>query len=194
MEEKNEAEHLDETEVKENSDSRDEKDIEIEELKTKLKESEDKYIRVFSEFENYKKRLEKEKSQAIEYASEKFAKDLLPVIDHLQMAIKSVETNPDIEQLKEGVELTLKNFLSMLQKNGVEKISIDDGFNPNLHEAVMREDSDEVESGNIVKVLQDGYKLRDRVIRASIIDSNLTIKFKIKGENNGSYWYRFRNN
>ncbi len=169
MEEKNEAEHLDETEVKENSDSRDEKDIEIEELKTKLKESEDKYIRVFSEFENYKKRLEKEKSQAIEYASEKFAKDLLPVIDHLQMAIKSVETNPDIEQLKEGVELTLKNFLSMLQKNGVEKISIDDGFNPNLHEAVMREDSDEVESGNIVKVLQDGYKLRDRVIRATMV-------------------------
>ncbi|HIC10877.1 MAG TPA: nucleotide exchange factor GrpE [Campylobacterales bacterium] len=141
----------------------------VDELEAKLKECEDKYVRVFAEFENYKKRLEKEKLQAIEYSLENFAKDILPVLDHLHMAIKSAETDPNVEQLKEGVEITLKNFLSMLQKHGVEKIDTQNGFDPNLHEAVMRVDSDEVESGEIVEVLQDGYKLRERVLRATMV-------------------------
>lgn len=165
----NENIEIEEIENEDSSENRDEKDIEIDELKAKLKESEDKYIRVFSEFENYKKRLEKEKYQAIEYASEKFAKDLLPVLDNLQMAVQSADTTPDVEKLKEGVELTLKNFLSTLQKNGVEKIETEDGFDPNLHEAVMRVDSEEVESGDIVQVLQNGYKLKERVLRATMV-------------------------
>ncbi len=148
--------------------SRDEKDIKIEELEEKLSQAEDKYVRVFSEFDNYKKRLEKEKSQAIAYASERFATDLLPILDNLQMAIKSAEENHDVDKLQEGVELTLKNFLSTLQKNGVEKIEVEE-YDPHLHEAVMKVDSDEVESGEIVQVLQDGYKLKDRVIRATMV-------------------------
>jgi molecular chaperone GrpE len=165
----NETVEVDEVEVDEKSENRDERDIEIEELQKKLKESEDKYVRVFSEFENYKKRLEKEKYQAIEYASEKFAKDLLPVLDNLQMAIQSAETTPDVDKLKEGVELTLKNFLSTLQKNGVESIDTEDGFDPNLHEAVMRVDSADAESGEIVQVLQSGYRLKERVLRATMV-------------------------
>jgi molecular chaperone GrpE len=149
--------------------NRDEKDIQIEELENKLKEAEDKYVRVFSEFENYKRRLEKEKTQAIAYSSEKFATDLLPILDNLQMAIKSANENHDVEKLQEGVELTLKNFLSMLQKNGVEKIPTNEGYDPNLHEAVMRVDSDEVESGEIVQTLQEGYKLKDRILRATMV-------------------------
>jgi len=156
-------------ELQETSGNRDEKDIEIEELKAKLKESEDKYIRVFSEFENYKKRLEKEKYQAIEYAFEKFANDLLPVLDTLKMAINSAETSSDVEKLKEGVELTLRNFVSTLEKHGVKEIGTEDGFDPNLHEAVMRVNSEDVESGQIVQVLQDGYKLKDRVLRATMV-------------------------
>jgi molecular chaperone GrpE len=148
---------------------RDERDIKIEELEAKLKEADDKYIRVFAEFENYKKRLEKEKAQAIEYSSEKFAKDLLPILDNLQMAINSANENHDVDKLQEGVELTLRNFLTMLEKNGVEKISTEDGYDPNFHEAVMRVDSDEVESGDIAQVLQEGYRLKDRVLRATMV-------------------------
>ena len=163
MEEKKQDETI---EIDSNKEGSSEK---IDELEAKLKECEDKYLRVFAEFENYKKRLEKEKSQAIEYSLESFAKDILPVLDHLHMAIKSAENDPNVEQLKEGVEITLKNFLSMLQKHGVEKIETQNGFDPNLHEAVMRVDSDEVESGEIVEVLQDGYKLRERVLRATMV-------------------------
>lgn len=149
----------------------DEKDLRIAELENELKKSEDKYLRVFSEFENYKKRLEKEKFQAIEFACESFGKDLLPILDNLQMAINSANNSnsEELKQLKEGVELTLKNFLSMLAKNGIEKISTENGFDPNLHEAVMKVDSDEVESGEIVQVLQEGYKLKDRVLRATMV-------------------------
>jgi len=150
-------------------DTRDEKDIKIEELESELKKADDKYIRVFADFENIKKRLEKEKSQAIAYSSEKFATELIPVLDNLQMAIKSTESNSDMEKLKEGVELTLKNFISTLGKNGVEAIETDKGFDPNLHEAVMKVDSDEVESGEIVQVLQTGYTLKSRVLRASMV-------------------------
>jgi molecular chaperone GrpE len=168
-EKRDEVENSPELEEIPKEEDRDEKDINIEELEAKLKEAEDKYVRVFSEFENYKRRLEKEKSQAIEYSSEKFARDLLPILDNLQMAIKSANENSDIEKLQEGVELTLKNFLSMLQKNNVEKISTEEGYDPNLHEAVMRVDSDEVESGEIVQTLQEGYKLKDRVLRATMV-------------------------
>jgi molecular chaperone GrpE len=147
----------------------DEKDKKIQELEQKIAELEDKYIRVFSEFENYKKRLEKEKSQAIEFAIEQFAKDLLPVVDALEMAIKSANDTDNIEKLKEGVELTLRNFFSTLNKHGVEKIDTDSGFDPNMHEAVMRTPSDEVESGEIVQVLQPGYKLKERVLRATLV-------------------------
>ena len=146
MEEKKQDETI-EIESSSSPEEKDEKDIRIDELEAKLKECENKYLRVFAEFENYKKRLEKEKSQAIEYSLESFAKDILPVLDHLHMAIKSAENDPNVEQLKEGVEITLKNFLSMLQKHGVEKIDTQNGFDPNLHEAVMRVDSDGVESG-----------------------------------------------
>jgi len=159
---------LDSETISENK-NRDEKDIRIEELENELKKADDKYIRVFAEFENYKKRLEKEKYQAIAYSSEKFATELLPVLDNLQMAIKSTESNSDIDKLKEGVELTLKNFLSTLEKNGVEKIDTESKFDPNFHEAVMKVDSDEVESGEIVQTLQNGYKLKDRVLRASMV-------------------------
>jgi len=149
----------------------DDKDLKIAELEKDLKKSEDKYLRVFSEFENYKKRLEKEKYQAIEFACENFGKDILPILDNLQMAINSANNSnsEEIKQLKEGVELTLKNFLSMLAKNGIEKISTKNGFDPNLHEAVMKVNSDEVKSGEIVQILQEGYKLKDRVLRATMV-------------------------
>ena len=153
----------------EDSENRDEKDIKIEELEAEIKSAEDKYIRVFSDFENYKKRLVKEKYQAIEYASEKFATDIIPTLDNLQMAIQSAETAPDIEKLKEGVELTLKNLISTCEKHNIEKIDTENGFDPNFHEAVMKVDNPDVESGEIIQVLQTGYKLKDRVLRASMV-------------------------
>jgi molecular chaperone GrpE len=134
----------------------------------------EQYIRAYAEMENTKKRFEKEKFNAIDYSIEKFAKDLLPCMDALDMALASMdnsEANPEelLKTLKEGVDLTLGNFVKALEKNNVEIIDTDEGFDPNFHQSVMQEDSEEHESGQIVKVLQKGYKLKDRVLRASMV-------------------------
>ncbi len=147
----------------------------IAELEAKLKESEDKYFRVHADFENIKKRLEKEKYQAIDYASEKFAKDLLMPIDTLEMALAAEEAAKELPaeellaKLKEGVELTIKNFYTAFEKHDISIIETDGEFDPNFHDAVMQVDSDEHKTGEIVQVMQKGYKFKDRLLRASMV-------------------------
>ncbi len=145
----------------------------IAKLEEQLKESEDKYLRVHADFENIKKRLEREKYQAIDYASEKFAKDLLAPIDTLEMALKSANVDLDaaelLGKLKEGIELTIKNFNSTFEKHNISKIETDGEFDPNVHNAVMQVDSENHESGQIVAELQKGYMLKDRLLRPSMV-------------------------
>ena len=135
-------------------------------LESELKESEEKFLRAYADFENMKKRLEKEKYQAIDYASEKFAKDLLTPLDTLEMALNSakadVDANELLEKLKEGIELTLKNFITTFEKHNITKVETDGEFDPNVHNAVMQVDSAEHNSGQIVQELQKGYVLKDR--------------------------------
>jgi molecular chaperone GrpE len=138
----------------------------------RVKEAEDKYLRTYADFENVKKRLEKEKYNAIDYASERFAKDLLAPIDALQMAIISANGNFDAEQivekLKEGIELTVKSFNKAFEKHDITEVEYDE-FNPEYHNAVMQADSEEVESGQIVVVMQKGYKFKDRLLREAMV-------------------------
>ncbi len=145
----------------------------IAKLEAQLKESEDKYLRVHADFENIKKRLEREKYQAIDYASEKFAKDLLAPIDSLEMALASANVDLDaaelLGKLKEGIELTIKNFNTTFEKHNISKIETDGEFDPNVHNAVMQVDSAEHESGQIVTELQKGYMLKDRLLRPSMV-------------------------
>jgi len=142
------------------------------EMEDKVKDSEDKYLRAYAEFENIKKRLEREKYQAIDYSSEKFAKDLLAPIDALQMAILSTQgdlpAETIVEKLKEGIELTLKSFNTAFEKHDITEVEYDE-FNPEYHNAVMKVDNDEVESGQIVSVMQKGYKLKDRLLREAMV-------------------------
>ena len=142
-------------------------------LEQQLKDSEDKYLRVHADFENIKKRLEREKYQAIDYASEKFAKDLLAPIDTLEMALQSANVDLDaaelLKKLKEGIELTIKNFNTTFEKHNISKIETDGEFDPNVHNAVMQVDSADHESGQIVSELQKGYMLKDRLLRPSMV-------------------------
>ncbi len=149
-------------------------DEKIAELEAKLKESEDKYFRVHADFENIKKRLEKEKYQAIDYASEKFAKDLLAPIDTLEMALAAEEAadlpaEELLTKLKEGVELTIKNFYTAFEKHDITTVETDGEFDPNFHDAVMQVDSPDHEDGHIVQRLQKGYKFKDRLLRAAMV-------------------------
>ena len=147
----------------------------VAELEAKLKESEDKYFRVHADFENIKKRLEKEKYQAIDYASEKFAKDLLAPIDTLEMALAAEEAANEVPaeellaKLKEGVELTIKNFYTAFDKHDISLVETEGDFDPNLHNAVMQVESDNHEDGQIVQVMQKGYKFKDRLLRPAMV-------------------------
>lgn len=134
-------------------------------LQREFDELKDKYMRANAEFENIKKRMEKEKLNAMAYANESFAKDLLDVLDALEAAV-NVECQDEISlKIKEGVQNTLDLFLKKLEKHGVALISEEEVFDPNLHEAMFHVDSSDHQSGEIVQVLQKGYKISDRVIR-----------------------------
>jgi molecular chaperone GrpE len=146
---------------------------ELDLLQEELNTLKDKYARVHADFENIKKRLEREKYTAVEYSNEKFAKDMIPVMDALQMALSSSEnvTDPQehLEKLKEGIELTIKQFKASLEKHGVTMVSHDEPFDPNIHNAVQSVESDEIQSGQIVQTFQTGYKYKDRPLREAMV-------------------------
>ncbi|WP_141049418.1 nucleotide exchange factor GrpE [Aliarcobacter cryaerophilus] len=145
----------------------------ISKLEEDLKQSEEKFLRVHADFENIKKRLEREKYQAIDYASEKFAKDLLTPLDTLEMALNSANVDLSAEELlpklKEGIELTIKSFITTFEKHNITKVDTTGEFDPNMHNAVMQVDSQNHESGQIVSELQKGYMLKDRLLRPSMV-------------------------
>jgi len=146
---------------------------EFELLEAELIALKDKYARVHADFDNIKKRLEREKYTAVEYANEKFAKDMIPVMDALDGAMKSVDTDADkaelFDKLKEGIELTHKSFLTQLEKHGVTMVAHDEPFDPNIHNAIQAMDSETVESGQIVQTFQTGYKYKNRPLREAMV-------------------------
>lgn len=142
-------------------------------LQAEMLELKDKYARVHADFENIKKRLEREKYTAVEYANEKFAKDMIPVLDSLEGAINSANSNANPEELfaklKEGIMLTQKQLLTSLEKHGVKVVTHDEPFDPNIHNAIQSVDSDTVESGQIVQTFQTGYKYKERPLREAMV-------------------------
>jgi len=148
-------------------------DDEIAKLEAKLKEEQEKYLRVHADFENIKKRLEREKYQAIEYASEKFAKDLLAPIDTLEMGLLSANGEGEpaelLEKMKEGIDLTVKSFRTAFEKNGIELVETEGEFDPNIHDAIMQAQSEDHEDGQIVQVMQKGYMYKERLLRPAMV-------------------------
>jgi len=146
---------------------------ELEQCQQELAEQKDKYLRAHADFENMKKRLEKEKTNALIYANEAFAKDLLSVLDTFENALKSieqVESNDNaINEIKKGMSLTYEQLLSVLKKHGVEDVATEGEFNPEYHQAVTQMESQEHNSGDIVQVLQKGYKLKERLLRPAMV-------------------------
>ncbi len=144
-----------------------------EEQEAKRREEEDlntKYLRLAADFQNYKRRVENEKSDIYAFANEKFALDLLEVVDNFERALLHAQDCQD-RQFAEGMQLIFKQLLDMLTKNSVEEInSLGEVFDPNMHHAVMMEEpADEAESGKVTKVLKKGYMLNNRVIRPAMV-------------------------
>ncbi len=165
-------EEVESQEVDENLEIEEEVELNpIEVLEKRVAELEDLRLRDLAEFENIKKRLEKEKAQSIAYSQEGFARDLLAVIDSLDNANATMDNLEEVnaEKIKEGIDLTVDQFKKIFEKHGIELVEVDNGFDPNFHEAMMKVDSDEHNEGDIVQVFQKGYKIKDRVLRPTMV-------------------------
>ena len=147
----------------------------VEQLRTELAErteeaarSRDLYLRERAELENFKKRMQREKSEALRFAIEPLARDLLPVIDNLERAIEHAEAGGNGRPLVEGVRLVLKSALEVLERHGVKRIDATEGpFDPGRHEAVMQVPDARREPNQVVEQFEPGYSLHDRLIRAA---------------------------
>jgi molecular chaperone GrpE len=127
----------------------------------------ERYSRLFAEFQNYKRRTEKEKSDLYAYAGEKFAKALLEVIDNFERAM---DAKPEGDKFADGMELILVQLKGVLEKNKVEEIkALGEPFDPNFHNAVMTEAVEGTESGIVTRVMQKGYTLNGKVIRPAMV-------------------------
>ena len=130
----------------------------------------DKYLRLAAEFDNYKRRAQRDQSDGIRFANEKFFKDLLPIMDNLDRAIKCGSDQTGNGGLLEGVELTYKQFLETLTKFGVRQISsVGELFDPAMHQAVAQVESETVESNTVVEEFQKGYFLHERILRPAMV-------------------------
>jgi len=130
----------------------------------------DLYVRAQAEMDNLKKRLRREKEDFLKFANESLLKELLPVVDNLENALKHAQDEGSVDALREGIELTLKGMKDALSKAGVEEVkAIGERFDPNFHYAVSQEETDKVETGTVVQELQKGYVLNQRLLRPAMV-------------------------
>ncbi len=143
---------------------------ELQQVKKELSEYKDKYIRLYAEFENYKKRVQKDRTELIKYGSEPLMIELLTVLDNLEMALSHANEHSSIESLIQGVELTLKEFRKVLGKFGVKEIeAVGKPFNPEFHHAMAQVERADVEDKTVVEEYRKGYTYNDKVIRPSLV-------------------------
>ncbi|MCU6664313.1 MAG: nucleotide exchange factor GrpE [Silvania sp.] len=153
-------------------DPRDEKianlEAQLAEVQTRERDS---LLRVKAEMDNLRRRTELDVEKAHKFALEKFVNELLPVIDSLDRALEVADkANPDMAPMVEGIELTLKSMLDVVKKFGVEVVAdINVPMDPNVHQAIAMMESEDVAAGNVLMVMQKGYTLNGRTIRAAMV-------------------------
>ena len=133
-------------------------------------ETYEKYLRLHAEFDNFKKRMTKDKAEAIRFANQGLIEEILPFVDNLERSLQHADESGNFNALKDGILMTLKQLLKALEKAGLEPIKAEgEPFNPEVHEAIMQVEADEVASNHVVEEFQKGYKLHGRVIRPATV-------------------------
>ena len=161
-EEVNEAENNEETDlalVKKLKEENDKLSKEVEAFKDRL-------LRITAEYENFRKRTAKEKEGIYADACVDVLKEVIPTVDNLERALA---VDGSVEDLKKGIEMTIKGFQTSLEKLGVEEISVEEGFDPNMHQAVMHIQDENYDKNVVAEVFLKGYKKGDKVIRYSMV-------------------------
>lgn len=143
---------------------------EMELLKKQLDESQNRYIRMQADFDNYKKRTAKEKEEFYFLSLEKIVKEILPIVDNMERAVESFKKNGLDSSYVDGVDMIQKQLFAILEKNGLKEIdAMGMDFDPNIHHAVMQVEGDAAEENKVKAVLQKGYYLGSRVIRPAMV-------------------------
>ncbi|HHM2446016.1 TPA: nucleotide exchange factor GrpE [Staphylococcus aureus] len=170
--------HLQDEAIEETSDENvieeiDPKDQKINELQQLADENEEKYLRLYAEFENYKRRIQKENEINKTYQAQRVLTDILPAIDNIERALQIEGDDETFKSLQKGVQMVHESLINALKDNGLEVIKTEgEAFDPNIHQAVVQDDNPDFESGEITQELQKGYKLKDRVLRPSMVKVN----------------------
>ena len=158
-----------------NKEIQDEKvqDLSVEE---KLEDAENRILRTLAETENLRKRYEREKEDLSNYVISNFAKETLSILDNLQRALNSIkndelkDNDENISKFVEGIELTEKQIITIFEKFKIEKVeSLDTNFDPNIHQAMFEVESEDKEPGTVVDVVQEGYKIGERLLRPALV-------------------------
>ncbi len=145
---------------------------EIEKLNEELKAKDDRFLRLQADFDNFRKRTAKEKSEIADVIEQAFLKDLLPLLDNLSRAAEAAESTADVdaEKLRKGIEMIKQDTIAVMGKHGLEAIdAVDKPFDPNYHQAVGTVQNADKEDGTIAAEFQRGYIARGRVIRPSMV-------------------------
>ncbi|HCS27809.1 MAG TPA: nucleotide exchange factor GrpE [Spongiibacteraceae bacterium] len=146
-------------------------DSQIEALQQELAEARDQALRTAAEAQNIRRRAEIDAENARKFAVERFAKDLLPVVDNLERALESVDaTDESMKAILEGVELTYRSFSDMLERHNLKAINPEgEPFDPQVHEAISMVEAPGAEPNSVINVVQKGYTLNDRLLRAAMV-------------------------
>nr|WP_234032984.1 nucleotide exchange factor GrpE [Paenibacillus faecalis] len=153
-----------------NSSEGDDLQVELEKLQNEMSEQQQRTLRVQADFDNFRRRTQKEKEDLAKYASSKLITELLPVFDNFERAIAASEDNQDFESFSKGVSMIFRQLETVLNAEGLTAMnSVGQPFNPEFHQAIMQVESDEYEEGIVVEEVQKGYMLKDRVLRPAMV-------------------------
>ena len=150
-------------------------ELEVTKLEAQVKDLTDRLLRAHAEMENIRKRTERDKADTIKYAITRFAGDIIGVGDNFQRAVAAVpagaaDNDPALKSLVDGVTLTEREFLGVLERHGVKRLDPKgQAFDPNFHQAVMEMDNKDVPSGTVLQVFQMGYTIEERVLRPAMV-------------------------
>ena len=142
----------------------------IEELRSEKDALQDRLLRTAAEFDNYRKRMDRERRDLSDYATADILSEFLPIVDNFERALSAASDGADADGLRKGVELIHKQVLDLLKKRGVTQISaLGADFDPRIHQAVIHEESDEHREGEVMQELQRGYMLGERLLRPAMV-------------------------
>ncbi|GAB6929543.1 nucleotide exchange factor GrpE [Paenibacillus sp. JCM 10914] len=143
---------------------------EISKLQAEVAEHQQRTLRVQADFDNFRRRTQKEKEDLGKYASAKLITELIPVIDNFERALQASGDNPEFESFSKGVNMIFRQLEGVLTSEGLTAMnSVGEPFNPEYHQAIMQVESDEYEEGIVVEEVQKGYILKDKVIRPAMV-------------------------